>query len=82
MSQFYILSKKHGPVGNSALWWRPEAAGYTTHLNEAGKFDGAYAEEIRTNSCGDAIPVPCELAERLSHTAVDFSLIRNTEDVW
>lgn len=33
--QYYIQS---GYVGNAMLWWRPDAKGYTTDINEAGKY--------------------------------------------
>jgi hypothetical protein len=39
MKIYYILSLKHSPIGNHAVWWRPESAGYTTRLEEAGVFD-------------------------------------------
>jgi len=34
-----------GYVGNALCWWRPEGKGYTTNINEAGKYSEQEAKE-------------------------------------
>jgi len=62
----YIMDARQ-VVGNCALWWRPEGAGYTTQLNEAGLYPADY-------SCRKTdILVPKEVAERfvVQHVLID-----------
>lgn len=40
MNQFLIWSNQH------AAWWRPNRAGYTHVIDEAGRYDRTTAEEI------------------------------------
>ena len=38
-SEYYILSLKHlDDVDNMFTWWRPDNKGYTSYLNNAGKY--------------------------------------------
>lgn len=55
----YLLLSKHRTHG-IALWWRPGGCGYTTDINEAGRFDKEEAERIAKDSHGDDVPVPVE----------------------
>lgn len=41
---FYI--RTNGYSGNSLIWWRPNSRGYTTNLDEAGKYTREEAERI------------------------------------
>ena len=59
--EFFIFSKKHSMRG-SALWWRPEEAGYTEDLREAGIYDEDRAEAIQRYSHNDDIAIPLTLA--------------------
>jgi hypothetical protein len=48
------------------LWWRPDAAGYTADVAEAGRYDAAYAEKVMreawpTHGHG-SLAVPVEMA--------------------
>ncbi len=44
--RYFIATRKHGFVGNDVLFWRPESAGYTTNLDDAGRYDEAEATKI------------------------------------
>lgn len=69
--QFYILDAR-SCVGNCALWWRPDGRGYTCELNEAGLYDEEYAGGLRDTD----IPVPVEVAKRLSVVHVRLDHLR------
>lgn len=60
--RFLIWSEEH------QAWWRPNSAGYTTSLKQAGRYDSAQAGNIveGANNCGKqfceiALPVPRDL---------------------
>jgi len=38
MTLYYVQDKRQY-VGNSMLWWRPNGAGYTTDISQAGQYD-------------------------------------------
>lgn len=65
--RYYILDTR-SMVGNCALWWKPEGAGYTCQLHEAGKFT---LEQTRTGRPTD-VGVPCCMADALAHHHVRF----------
>lgn len=59
-----------GACGNEALWWRPEGAGYTTNVDEAGRFTEKRAKgQERVRDMDRAWPEDDVLA--LSHRSVD-----------
>jgi hypothetical protein len=62
---FYLLDSRT-VVGNCALWWRPDGAGYTTNLDEAG----LYTYEAACGQRDSDVPVPAHVARRLSVTHV------------
>jgi hypothetical protein len=43
---YYVQDTRH-VVGNCALWWRVDRAGYTCDLDKAGKYNGAEAAQMR-----------------------------------
>jgi hypothetical protein len=44
---FLIWSNAH------AMWWRPDRAGFTQHIEEAGRYDAEQADDIiRTQTVG------------------------------
>jgi hypothetical protein len=70
MSKFYILDTRT-IVGNEALWWRPDSAGYTTNLDEAGQYTEEQTKGLRPTD----IPVPVEKAQKLAHRSVNADLL-------
>ena len=60
-NQLYLIQDGRSFVGNDVLWWRPEAAGYTCQIEEAGLFDATYCQGLRESDIvrlpQDVIPV-------------------------
>jgi len=73
--KFYILDSRD-VVGNCASWWRPNSAGYTCNLDEAG----IYGEEKLSGLRPTDFPVPVELAKKLVVRHVRMDQLR-AEDV-
>lgn len=76
--KFYVLSLKHSPAVGLALWWRPEAKGYTTNLSQAGLFA---AEEIEAHpeyydNGTDSRAIPQCQVDKKSHLVVDWNEVR------
>jgi hypothetical protein len=55
LERFLILQRER--VGDLALWWRPDRRGYTTNVDEAGRYTEEEALSIQAIRGGD-IPVP------------------------
>lgn len=65
----YFIQCTEGSVGNEAIWWRPDGAGYTTNLAEAGKYSEARARaQERVRGIDKAWPV--DEVMRLAHPTV------------
>ena len=62
MKQFFILSLRHSPADGHALWWGPDNRGYTTNLNQAGRYTEAQvqAEPLYYNDEVNTRAIPCE----------------------
>ena len=69
---FYLLSIKHSN-GDSLVWWRPNDKGYTSFLEYAGKYTQKQidAKPKHYDNGHGSRPVPCEVAESLSHQVVN-----------
>lgn len=68
-----------GACGNEALWWRPEGAGYTTNVDEAGRFTEKRAKgQQRERDLDRAWPENVVL--RLSHRSVNVGRLTQEED--
>ena len=70
--EYYILSLKHSPRDGLCVWWRPDNIGYTTELEEAGRYTleqiDAQRDYYDNNKTTRAVPVIS--AGNLSHTVV------------
>ena len=74
---FYILCVERPPVGNCALWWRPDGKGYTCNLDEAGLYTREEAFDGRARD----VPVPRETAERLVIRHVRLDHLRQNMEI-
>jgi hypothetical protein len=54
---YYIQS---GYVDNAMLWWRPNGKGYTTDIEEAGKFTAERMLDIINNRPKEDVAWECE----------------------
>ncbi|MBW2673559.1 MAG: hypothetical protein JRD89_09125 [Deltaproteobacteria bacterium] len=70
--QLYYLLDCRAPVGNSALWWRPDSKGYTCNLEEAG----LYTEEQAGGNRETDIPIPREIAAAATAQHVRFDTMQ------
>ncbi|GIK44750.1 MAG: hypothetical protein K8L99_32835 [Anaerolineae bacterium] len=52
---YLIFSKRH--TNGVAMWWRPNASGYTNDVNEAGRYSKIEVESYCAGTQGDNIPV-------------------------
>jgi hypothetical protein len=75
---YYIQSLKRGVWGNDAVWWRPNGQGYTSHMDEAGKYT---AEECAAIDQNDNRFLPVQFVDAITHRAVDFSKARQLENL-
>lgn len=62
MSEYYILDTRT-IVGNCAMFWRGNSAGYTTDLKDAGRYSEEFAER---RSRPTDIGLPCDEVDKLA----------------
>lgn len=66
MTLFYIWDTRSND--DNALFWRPQGAGYTTNLDEAGRYT---AEEIAKRRLEwHQVAIPCDTVDPQSHRCV------------
>ena len=63
--EYFIMSKKWTKGDGIVAWWRPNGAGYTDDLNQAGIYDETEAMKISGSSHGDNVAVSMEMAQTL-----------------
>lgn len=71
--KYYILDIRN-PIGNCALFWRPEGCGYTTELEEAGLFEKGYSHRETD------IEIPENIVKECSVTHVRLDSLREKVD--
>lgn len=67
----YYIRDRRSFVGNACLWWREGGKGYTTNLDDAGKFTEEDAHRIHRNRSTDE-PIPCAVVERAATRVVNY----------
>lgn len=72
----YYIQNAGRPVGNSARWWRPEGAGYTSDLNDAWRVTGEKARQIAAGRPGEDIPYQVAAVDAISERHVDVQRLR------
>jgi hypothetical protein len=60
---YYIRTR--GYIGNGLVWWRPNNAGYTSDLKQAGKYTYDKAFSICQGSHGDSLAYSCSKVDNL-----------------
>lgn len=60
---YYIRTR--GFIGNGLVWWRPNSAGYTSDLKQAGKYTYDKAFSICQGSHGDNLAYSCSKVDNL-----------------
>lgn len=67
-------------VGNCPLWWRPEGKGYTTNLDDAGRYTFDEAMRMHESRSTD-IPWLCREIDPIRRATVDAQYLpRDTSD--
>lgn len=58
---FFILSMERSREGDACVWWRPDAAGYTSSLGLAGRYTREQA--LRHSDPPHHLVIPCHVVE-------------------
>lgn len=77
----YYIRDTRQVVGNCALWWAKDGAGYTTQLEEAGEWPEEEALE-KQRSRETTVAVPVEVAKRASVTHVRVERLGREMAAW
>ncbi len=72
VEKFYILCQSFS--GDLALWWRAERRGYTSRLDEAGKYDEPEARSIERIRGTDRA-ISCETVDAVAVRVVPVGLV-------
>jgi hypothetical protein len=70
--ELYYIQNNY--VGNAICWWREEGKGYTTNINEAGKYPELEAKRQASMRPGEDIAWPCDYIdsnEKAHKTIID-----------
>jgi hypothetical protein len=66
--EYFVLSLKWSKGQELLVWWRPNNAGYTCRLDDAGRYTAEAIEADRRyyDDGEGTLAVPCEMAESLA----------------
>lgn len=70
----WLIASCYASVGNSVLWWGPNSAGYTSSVDDAGRYTTEEALNILRMKRGDKA-YTAHSVERLSHRHMDIQQI-------
>lgn len=70
----YILSLKHSPISGPAVWWRSDCKGYTSDLDQAGKYsdEAVQRNHYVFNNETTSIAIPVIKVDRMALRTVEF----------
>ena len=70
--EYFVLSLKYSQNSDFLVWWRPQDAGYTAAIDNAGRYteEQINAPGSMRNDGINTLAVPCEVAEGLAHQIV------------
>lgn len=74
----YLILRKGSYVGNSLVWWRPNSCGYTTNIDEAGRYD---YEEAKNIMKGDDIAFEEQSVLKYATRHIDSSALNRDLEV-
>ena len=74
MKQYYLLDLERTESSPLLIWWKPNNHGYTTNLDEAGKYneDTIINNPIQYNDKDTKI-IPCEEVDKISERVIQKS---------
>jgi hypothetical protein len=70
IAKYYLIDTRN-PIGNCALFWRPNGAGYTTDLKDAGLFEKGYSSRETD------IEIPEYIVQQCTVTHVELGKLRD-----
>lgn len=62
-SRYYIRTR--GYIGNGLVWWRPNGAGYTSDIDQAGVYTYEEAYQICKSTHGDNLAYKCSTIDNM-----------------
>lgn len=70
MDEFFYILDNSTAIADSALWWKPNKAGYTTDLNQAGRYSKTEVQNL-PRPTDIAVPVDIAWNATVTHVKVD-----------
>jgi len=74
--KLYYIQSRERVWGDDAVWWGPKRCGYTSLLDEAGKYTEAEAAQLRSEK---DVPLLCAEVDAVAHRAVGLGRARDLE---
>lgn len=80
MGKYLIYNKERSDADGMAYWWRPNKAGYTVHIEEAGRYTQEEARKIVADARGGDLMIAAEDVtdgDLTTYTVVDTAVDGN-----